>query len=286
METRSRVSECNEADTQFKTSKDLPPLGSTDTAYLDICNVMDYETKTITEINASTYQFICGYLLVRDQLIIIPDVLLHIIALFTFNMEYFTKHGQCLIIKSTNTMYDTAELEDELTFDSRPDYLELSQGCNPSLNSVYGNITITGNMQGIFTWECKIIKHSTIIIGLDSSNKRYFQDAWNINTCRENGGQPFYSFLFNDEECVCHKQPYRTSVSCSDYMFSNGDIVKMELQLISIDESLLKLYINNIDYGISFKNITFDNGTKYNFAVGLYHGSELQLLSFFSHPLC
>ena len=101
-----------DTNTSTKIKYDFQSIGTTMTSKLMISENMDYSNKTISKIDEKTIQFIHGYIMQKmfdnkPKMAIIPIALTNIIASFTFNMEYFYRHGKCIVMKSIDTMYDT-----------------------------------------------------------------------------------------------------------------------------------------------------------------------------------
>ena len=81
-----------------------------DTDYLDLTSNMDFQIKTITEINEDIIEFVYGYffdIMNNRNYNLIPIEVINLIILYTFNMEYFTRHGRILDAISIQGAFDT-----------------------------------------------------------------------------------------------------------------------------------------------------------------------------------
>ena len=118
-----------------------PSLGSVSTLDLDIDNNMDFQIKTITNIGKSTIIFVNAFInKILQSSVIIPDEIKQLITSFAFNVEYFHKHGNCLIIRSEEFMYDTVEVEALCHFKQRENWRDLlGDGNEHDYYCAYGN---------------------------------------------------------------------------------------------------------------------------------------------------
>ena len=290
---------------------------------LDLSNNMDYLSKTITKIDKQTIQFIKGY--IRQKTLKskfhesnIPNLLIHIMILYTFNFEYFAQRPSLTFIVSDKAIYDTIISESIQEFKTRRqtywkmlvwndrlsnDDFKTKHLLLQSLHTVYGNVEINNKISCIYQWEFEIVRvlNNNIGFGIDASNKIFTTCAFYLpRKVRQRPlyvygdydlkNTPYYALhastndgnlkLFSLKDRWLSKQEFIAKPSFMNYKLKDGDMVKMKLCIQQYGKSTLKFLINNKDEGIIFDDIIFDAETKYNMAIYIESGGIIALTSF------
>eukprot|EP01084_Bolivina_argentea_P130621 230585_1 len=195
----------------------------------------------------------CIQSLIKYQ--IIPTSIINLCFQFC-QKEYFTVHGANISFdKVTNTITRI-----------------LKPKCRPC--TAYGNIQISNNNIGIFSWTFKVLLKSgnKIYIGIDSSNK---------NNAKRNLSKKHTFYVFNGSTIYDHCGEKKRLGFAQDYWRVN-DIIKME---INIKTKRIKYYLNDKKPQTAFYFIDFNNDKIYNLAIHFretrytYNGS-IQLIHF------
>ena len=259
-------------------------VGKTETRYLNLERNMDYSIKTITKIDQSIIYFIHAFII---QIISnqsrepedMPHDLVNIIILFAFNFEYFSKYGNCVIIKANKFPFNYAKLYRFDNFQKNyKNWAELEKkNVEYKSFSIYGNVDIKGNISCLYLWKISIIAHdpnkNNLAIGIDASNRKYLGCSWIVEAKVEHYG--ISSFIGGIWKCrMGEVGQYRLKP------LDANDVVTMELRVNSNDKSTLKYYVNDIDQGFAFDDICFDDNIHYNLAIGIYEEVEIELIDF------
>ena len=116
------------------------------------------------------------------------------------------------------------------------------------------------------------LKEDALCIGIDASNKKYINDDF---SSRYNNKCYFYAYYDKGP-----KYSHKCSYNGESYgkLWEASDTIKMEL---NTNKKTLKFYVNNVDQGIAFDEVDFENNTKYNMAIFLYQKNDsIQLIDF------
>ena len=197
----------------------------------------------------------------------IPEIVNQICINFYNNPEYFTKYNS-----------DVIQLNDDKTMIIMPDGMFFGNGTS------YGNVDIIDDNRLKYIWKFKIKScsyHTLMAIGIDSSSKAYVYE--DFHDC--DNKYPYYAFEIysSSEEGVLYEYDQGSTNVCVDYGDCGEEIhsideatVMMELNL---KDKTLKYYINDIDQGVAFTNIYFDQDTIYNMAVYV-NSVNIELIDF------
>ena len=239
---------------------------------LDIHKNMDYTIKTITKVESSTIKFIQSFINSDN----ISNDLIEIIILYTFNFEYFTKYGYFIIVESVNYPFDCIKME------SRDERLKRKNCNDPNYSwwlsqSVHGNIDIKANKPCIYSWTFKIgTINNTFGIGIDGSNKKHINEGF-----MDHDETPHYGIYNTISDYVAKLRNGKWNEKYIDSLLEEQDLVKMEVKILSKQNSIMRFYVNGEDKGVAFENIDFENNIKYNLSVVLAMDTEIELVQFY-----
>ena len=219
----------------------------------------------IKKIDERTKIIVLGYIRLCQKLLSsknnpyynIPELINYLCIIYYHHSEYFTKHGQFIQLNQNN--------------DTITRILKVSN----TDNSVYGNILIDAavNLNIIYSWTFKIIESSLMFIGIDSSNKKHIGGDFSFFN-----GDYFYAYGGGDG-IGNHGWIYSQITLEEEY----GDNLKINDELrmeLNTKNSTMRYFINNIDQGIAFQDIDFDDNKKYYMAICLTSSSKVKLIDF------
>ena len=191
----------------------------------------------------------------------IPSLVFMIITLFYYNPEYFTIHGDHMILNDDKSI------------------IKMLYYGSGSINLVYGNIVINKSSTQKRIWTFNIMKpnvDATMVISIDSSNKK-FANGESIGS-KANNATSYYgnqshndvSIALRDDDSI---RVYNSTVDENEYPYYYGEVysdyigeVKMDLNM---NLKTLKYYVNERDQGIAFKDICFKNDEQYSMCITL-----------------
>ena len=177
------------------------------------------------------------------------------------------------IKKSECEWTEPDEFDDEDTNEYDDDEIAI-EAPSQTFSNEYGDIlhafgTISCNAynkdhnQGVYKWKFKLNKYGGMKIGVwNKSSQPHTTDGDFTN-----GGTEGYAY--DRESNLFKERNYGVDLK-------TGDIVDMILDLRGSDTKSLSFKINNIDYGIAYRNI---KGGEYRMAVSLYKGDSITILN-------
>ena len=184
-----------------------------------------------------------------SQIQSIPIEIFSMCLLYFYNPEYFTKHGDHIILKD-----DNKTMEHDLA---------------PAFDTVYGNLEIDKGhyIECSWTFEINKLAFDTIIgIGM-SCGKEIVND---IFTDHENT----FAYESYDRGEIYGKGVLKGLYGCR---LHEGDIVEMTL---NVENKTLRYSVNSKDQGIAVQDIDFDDDIKYVMAIYSDEQSIVKLLDF------
>ena len=210
---------------------------------------MAFNFDRIKQIDQSTKDVVQGFIK-QAQLLLpldkpyfnIPSLVVHLVLMFYWNPEFFTKHGGNASIDEKRKIV-----------------------CFSEEDAAYGNIEISGNItHGKYIWTFDVLKFDCglLSVGIDSSNKQFSSIDWYNNHFNPS---EHYSF----EMGTGSADIYSSAVDCEDYgsgIHSNDTLI-MELDF---NHKTLGFMINDTDFGIAFRDIDFKDNRKYHMVVSGY----------------
>ena len=183
----------------------------------------------------------------------IPSLVFVITMLYYYNPEYFTVHGDYILLNGDGNV--------------------ASASFDIPRNTVYGNVFITKFCKGKYIWTFNIVKSNKnviIAIGIDSSNKKFANSTFNSF----DNASAYYAYQCwaegtDDPARRVHNgrvDDMQCNVAYGAVFSDKACQIKMELDM---DHKRLKYYVDGKDQGIAFCNICFKNDEKYSMCISM-----------------
>ena len=177
----------------------------------------------------------------------IPIEIASICLLYYYNPEYFTKHGDYILLQDDKTV----EHDWQCKYDS-----------------VYGKLEINDKDYIKCSWTFEVsMENNGVVMGIGiSCDKEIINDIFanRANT------YAYEYYIGGDIRIEDEIKPYGRE-------WNNGDIIKMELDVAN---RILRYSLNSEDQGIAVQDINFDNGMKYTMAMYFDDHAIVKLLDF------
>lgn len=221
----------------------------------------------LKDVDLYTEHLVIGYIrqIIRielDEDEIIPSLIISICILFLWMKEYFTIHGEHMILDETLKIIK----------------MKAGNDIDVISNSAYGNIPIYGTDNCIYSWTIKVLKYhprAAPTVGISASDRTHASDGFEFRVTL-----PLYKYyaIYSN-----YTLKLNSMQSTNKYEFGTGDIIKIELNTVN---KQIEFFVNNKSRGYPWSDIYFpDNGCFY-FTVSMHSidqmtsSASLELIKF------
>ena len=232
-------------------------------------NTNYHDDAPIDEVNGYIRQ--CIQLSTKEK--VIPLGIIDLCLHFYWIAEYFTCEAPEIWLEKDDTIADYCNI-DKKQFEE-PDNIDWIH------STIYGNITIDNKKNLIYKWKFKLIielELDGVGFGIDASNKQFSTKDYSDDKNK----YPYYCFMdgkslrsHNKKHINNKNKKYLEKIFSQQ--FKKNTIIDM---ILNIKNKTIKYYLNGKDLGIVFKEIEFNDDTKYHMAVAMDAYNEIKLVSF------